>query len=131
MNNSASSLLKILLVIGGIVAIYNTGYYAGIESERDYEAHPIVSNPSTSDCRGSGITRALCKSGEFVEEIWDEAKKKKEILDESRANPDNHYNTIAECLSDNTEMIEYTSRDEWCDSEYVRIIDFDSLFKNL
>ena len=62
-----------------------------------------------------------------VIESWENAKKRVEIMEESRANPDNRYKTIEECLSDNTEMIEYTSRDEWCDSEYVRIINLDPL----
>lgn len=127
MNNFSSSFLKVLLVIIGIDLIYNAGYYSGVESERDYEANPIVLNPSRSDCSSTGITQALCKSGEYFEKILDEAKKKKEILDESRANPNNQYSTIEECLSDNTEMIEYTSRDEWCDSRYVQIINFDIL----
>ena len=62
-----------------------------------------------------------------VIELWEDAKKRKKIMDESRANPDNQYKTIEECLSDNTEMIEYTSRDEWCDSEYVSIFNIDPL----
>ena len=37
--------------------------------------------------------------------------------------PENQYDSLQECLGDDTKMVEYTTRDGWCNSWYVLIKD--------
>ena len=83
-----------------------------------FEPAPEVDTSKEKSSGGSGLIRKAIK---VTDELLEKIEKTKEATEQSRANSDNQYNTLEECLSDNTEMVEYTTRDGWCDSSYVSI----------
>ena len=123
MKNFSRNFWMTFFVIVGIVSIYNTVTYSEADRNRDYENNPIVSNPDNSDCRSDGIIGALCNATEGLSNLADRVNEKMEIAKESRANPDNQYDTLEECLKDDSLMVEYTTREDWCESFYVLIKD--------
>jgi hypothetical protein len=88
------------------------------EVESSEESSPQVGSSTEKSC-GNSLS---CKFARFIGELAEEVREKKEIMVESRTNPDNQYNTIEECLNDDIEIGETSkTRDEWCDSPYVSI----------
>lgn len=86
----------------------------------------FVSRPDKSDideltCDGTGLNDLACKGVKGLNNLADRVNEKVEIIEASKANPDNQYDTLEECLKDDSVMVEYTTREGWCNSYYVLI----------
>ena len=82
---------------------------------------PVKSNTDELSCNGSSLSDIACKGVKGANNFLDRVNEKLEIAEASRANPDNQYDSLEECLIDDSVMIKYTTREEWCDSFYVSI----------
>ena len=86
-----------------------------------FKPAPVVDESKDRNCSDSSLIGLACKGIEGLSNLADEIKEKTEATEMSRANPENQYDSLQECLGDDTKMVEYTTRDGWCNSRYVLI----------
>ena len=85
--------------------IYKTFFYKPVKSDTD-----------ELSCNGSNLSDLACKGVKVLSNLADRVNEKLEITESSRANSDNQYDTLEECLKDDSVMVEYTTREGWCNS---------------
>ena len=81
----------------------------------------FVSRPDKSDideltCDGTNISDLACKGFKFLDKVKEGID---EVKAESRADPNNQFESLEECLASDNEYDLNLSRADYCESDYV------------
>jgi len=89
--------------------IYKTFFYKPVKSDTD-----------ELSCNGSNLSDIACKGVKGANNFLDRVKEKiEESKAERRADPNNQFENLEECLASDKEYDLNMSRAEYCESDYV------------
>ena len=92
----------------------DTGIY------KTFVYRPDKSNTDELSCSGNNLSDLACKGVKGLNNLADRVRENiDEAMAESRADPNNQFESLEECLASDNEYDLNISRAEYCESDYV------------
>ena len=108
-------ILVYMFVVDPIVNDWeDTGIY------KTFVYRPDKSNTDELSCSGNNLSDLACKGVKGLNNLADRVRENiDEAMAESRADPNNQFESLEECLASDNEYDLNISRAEYCESDYV------------